>query len=166
MTQTKVSQNNVNLNFASLPCNSSNSRLEENLTKLIYRQFQYRAQIKATKMQMCQTFQLESQKQFIQLKFVETQLGTGSNTFQIKLCYRFRLRSLSGFSQLNFSKVMFSQVIVSSSSRLNTAFPSYILLEVPPYDKLQVTLCRLYFPRLHIAHKKLDRGIKYKTLSS
>ena len=71
-----------------------------------------------------------------------------------------------GFSQLNFPKVMISQVIVSSSSRLNTAFPSYILLEVPPYDKLQVTLCRLYFPRLHIAHKKLDRGIKYKTLSS
>ena len=71
-----------------------------------------------------------------------------------------------GFSQLNLTKVMFSQVIVSSSSRLNTAFPSYILLEVPPYDKLQVTLCRLYFPRLHIAHKKLDRGIKYKTLLS
>ena len=70
------------------------------------------------------------------------------------------------FSQLNFPKVMFSQVIVSSSSRLNIAFPSYILLEVPNYDKLQVTLCRLYFPRLHFAHKKRDQGIKYKTLSS
>ena len=69
------------------------------------------------------------------------------------------------FSQLNFPKVMFSQVIVSSSLTLNTTFPSHILLEVPTYDKLQVTLCRLYFPRLHFAHKKCDRGIKYKTLS-
>ena len=61
---------------------------------------------------------------------------------------------------------MFSQVIVSSISRLNTAFPSHILLEVPTYDKLQVILCRLYFPRLHFARKKRDRGIEYKTLSS
>ena len=60
---------------------------------------------------------------------------------------------------------MSSQVIVSSSSRLNTAFSIYILLEAPTYDKLQVTLCRLYFPRLHFAHKKRDRGIKYKALS-
>ena len=37
-------------------------------------------------MQLYQKFQLESQILFIQLKFVETQLGTGSNTFQIKLC--------------------------------------------------------------------------------
>ena len=51
---------------------------------------------------------------------------------------------------------MFSQVIVSSSLTLNTTFPSHILLEVPTYDKLQVTLCRLYFPRLHFAHKKRD----------
>ena len=109
-------------------------------------------------MQMCQTFQLESRKQFIQLKFVETQLGTGSNTSQIE--------PNLGFSQLNFPKVMFCQVIASSSSRLNTAFPNYILLEVPTYGKLQVTLSRLYFPRLHFTHKKRDRGIKYKTLSS
>ena len=153
-----MSQNNINLNFASLPSNSSNSQLEENLIKLIYRQFQNRAQIKASQIQMCQTFQLEWRKQFIQLKFVETQLGTGSNTSQIELNL--------GFSQLNFPKVMFCQVIVSSSSRLNAAFPNYILLEVPTYGKLQVTLCRLYFPRLHFAHKKRDRGIKYKTLSS
>ena len=32
--------------------------------------------------------------------------------------------------------------------------------------KLQVILCRLYFPRLHFAHKKPDRGIKYKALPS
>ena len=118
--QAKVSQNNVHLYFASLPCCSSNSRLEENLTKLIYRQLQYRAQIKASEMQMCQTFQLESQEQFNQLKFVETQLGTGSNTSQIKLLKSSDSGVNLGFSQLNFPKVMFSQVIVSSSSRLNT----------------------------------------------
>ena len=71
-------------------------------------------------MQMCQTFQLESRKQFIQLKFVETQLGTGSNTSQIKLLKSSDSGVNLGFSQLNFPKVMFSQVIVSSSSRLNT----------------------------------------------
>ena len=60
------------------------------------------------------------------------------------------------FSQLNFPKVMFCQVMVSSSLTLNTTFPSYILVEVPTYDKLQVTLCRLCFPRLHFAHKKRD----------
>ena len=54
--------------------------------QVIYRQFQYKAQIKASEMLMCQTFQFEPRKQFIQLKFVETQLWTGSNTSQIKLC--------------------------------------------------------------------------------
>ena len=91
-------------------------------------------------MQMCQTFQLESRKQFIQLKFVETQLGTGSNSSDSRVNL--------GFSQLIFPKVMFSQVIVSSSSRLNTAFPSYILLEVPSYKSyilLEVTSYKLYF---------------------
>ena len=81
-----MSQEDANLNFASLPSYNSNSQLQEYLTKLICRKFQNRTQRKASEMQMCQKFQLESRRQFIQLKFVETQLGTGSNTSQIKLC--------------------------------------------------------------------------------
>ena len=71
--------------------------------------------------------------------------------------------------QFGFSEVKLSQSYVlpcySKLSGLNTVFPSYILLKVPTQDKLQVTLCRLYFARLHFAHKKRDREIKYKTLS-
>ena len=79
-------QEDANSNFASLLCYNSNLRLEENLTKLICRKFQNRAQRKASEMQMCRKFQLESRRQFIQLKFVKTQLGTGSNTPKSKLC--------------------------------------------------------------------------------
>ena len=85
-TQTKMSQEDINLNFASLPCYNSNWRLKEKLTKFICRKFQYRAQRKASEIEICQKFQLEWWRQFIQLKFIETQLGTGSNTSQIKLC--------------------------------------------------------------------------------
>ena len=100
-TQTKVSQEDVNLNFASLPCYNSNSRLEENLTKLICRKFQYRAQRKASEIQMCQKFELESRKEFIQLKFVETQLWIGSNTSQ--RCVKYvRIRK---FSSPHFSRI-------------------------------------------------------------
>ena len=40
-------------------------------------------------------------------------------------------------------------------------FPSYVLLEVPTWDKLQVAICRLYFVKLRFFHEKCDRGIKY-----
>ena len=79
-------------------------------------------------MPVCQKFQIESRQQFIQLKFIET--GVKSSYSGVNL----------GFSKLNFLKVMFSQVILISSSRLNTPFPTYILLDVPTQDKLQVTL--------------------------
>ena len=82
-------------------------------------------------MEICQKFQLEWWRQFIQLKFAETQLGTGSNTSQIKLVKNFNSGFNLGFPKLNFPKVMFSQIIQSFSSGLNTVFPSYILLKVP-----------------------------------
>ena len=100
-TQTKVSQEDIDLNFASLPCYNSNSRLEENLTKLICRKFQYRAQRKVSEIQMCPKFELESRKQFIPLNFVETQLGTGSNTSQSCVkCVRIRKFSGPHFSRI------------------------------------------------------------------
>ena len=58
-SQTKMSQEDVNLNFASLLCYNSNSRLKENLTKSNCIKFQYKARRKTSKMQLCQKFQIE-----------------------------------------------------------------------------------------------------------
>ena len=57
--QIKMSQVDVNLNFASLPCCNSNSWLEENLTKSNCRKFQQRAQRKASEIKLYQKFQLD-----------------------------------------------------------------------------------------------------------
>ena len=125
-----MSQEDVNLNFASLPCYNSNWRLEEKPTKFICRKFQYRAQRKTSEMEICQKFQLEWWRQFIQLKFVKTQLGTGTLP-KLNFVKNSNLGFNLGFPKLNFPKVMYSQIIQSFSSGLNTVFPSYILLKFP-----------------------------------
>ena len=77
-----MSYEDVNLNFSSLPCYNSKWQLEEKLTKFICRKFQYRAQRKTSKMPSS----LSDEHNSLKLKFVETKLGTGSNTSQTKLC--------------------------------------------------------------------------------
>ena len=61
-------------------------------------------------MLMCQTFQFEPRKQFIQLKFVETQLGLDQTLPKLNFVKSSDSGVNMSLSQLNFPKVMFSQV--------------------------------------------------------
>ena len=61
---------------------------------------------------------------------------------------------------------MFSQVIQSFSSGLNTVFPSYILLKVPLRASYKLHFAGYTLQDYTSLIKKRDRGIKYKTLSS
>ena len=85
------------------------------------------------------------------------QFGSRSKTQQ---------QNLTIVSTWGLNKDYSSSALVKVPARdLKIVFPSYILLEFPTWDKLQFRLCRLYFVRLHVAHKNCDLGIKYKTLS-
>ena len=83
------------------------------------------------------------------------QFGSRSKTQQ---------QNLTVVSTWDLNKDYPSSALVEVPARdLKIVFPNYILLEVPNWDKLQFRLCRLYFVRLHVAHKNGDLGSKCKT---
>ena len=116
-----MSQEDVNVNFASLPCYYSNLRLEENLTKSNCREFQHSAPKKASETQLCQKFQLDSLKLFFYLKFVDFVLDkTLSKLHFVKSSNsEFNL----GFPKLNFPKVIrLPKLSKVSAQNLKTVF--------------------------------------------
>ena len=116
-----MSQEDVNLNFASPPCYYSNLRLKENLTKSNYGEFQHRAPTKASETQLFQKFQLESLKLLFYLKFVYFVLdNTLSKLHFVKSSNsEFNL----GFPKLNFPKVIrLPKLSKVSAQNLKTVF--------------------------------------------
>ena len=90
---------------------------------------------------MCQKFELESRKQFIQLKFVETQLGTGSNTSQrCLICVRIRKFSSPHFSRILPHSNWIRKDTRKNADKNNTEYRLFlrseneVLLKVPTQD--------------------------------
>ena len=125
-----MSQEDVNLNFASPPCYYSNLRPKENLTKSNCGEFQHRAPTKASETQLCQKFQPDSLKLFFYLKFVN--YGLDKTFSKLHFVKSFNSESNLGFPKLNLPKVIrFPKLSKVPARKLKAVFPSYILLEVP-----------------------------------